>query len=135
MTLKDIFLAIDPHEVTECFGYPMVIGGNQVFFAKDETAFTICKALKACCKRGKFYSPTNPVEVKQRMVEQAILTSESMLKAALSPSDNEQELRRILDTILSCQCLPDDVDEKSKFNFALQTIHSLVLNYRRNCHR
>lgn len=52
MTLKDIFLEIEPEEIDNYLGHPLVLCENHVVFAKDETAFTICQAMKRCCKEA-----------------------------------------------------------------------------------
>ena len=135
MTLKDIFLEIKAEEIDKYLGHPLVLGENHVVFAKDETAFTICQAMKRCCKRGMFYSSANDEEEswhKQMVTDQLIMASEDMLKRALRLTEDEQEQQRILNMILNCDCLPDGVDQASKLQFAIQAIHSLMQNCKRS---
>ena len=133
MTLKDIFLEIEPEEIDNYLGHPLVLCENHVVFAKDETAFTICQAMKRCCKRGMFYSSANDEEEswhKQMVTDQAIMASEDMLKRALRQPEDEQEQQSRLNMILKSECLPNGLEHAAKLQFAVQTIHSIMQNYK-----
>ena len=53
-----------------------------------------------------------------------------MLKRALRQPEDEQEQQSRLNMILNCDCLPDGVDQASKLQLAVQTIHSIMQNYK-----